>query len=48
MKNLSKGKIPIKVLDSTFLKLTGAESEAILTPPLAGLDFAALKVDGNT
>ena len=44
MKRLSLGKIPIEVLDSTFLKMTGAHSPAIVTPPLAGLDFAAVKV----
>jgi hydrogenase expression/formation protein HypE len=44
MKPLSKGKIPIEILNSTFLKLTGAGSEDVVTPPLAGLDFAALKV----
>ena len=47
MRQLSLGKIPIAVLNSTFLRLTGASSDAIVTPPLAGLDFAALKVDGK-
>ena len=47
MSRLSLGKIPIAVLNSTFLRLTGAKSAAIATPPLAGLDFAALKVDGR-
>ena len=41
---LSLGKIPIRVLNSTFLRLTGLPSNAIVTPPKAGLDFAALKV----
>jgi len=45
MSRLPIGKIPIEVLNSTFLRLTGASSNAIITPPLAGLDFAALKVD---
>ena len=44
MKPLSHGKIPIEVLNSTFLKLTGAGSRDVVTPPLAGLDFAALKI----
>ena len=43
MKHLSAGKIPIDVLDSTFLRLTGAGSTAVVTPPAAGLDFAAVK-----
>lgn len=44
MRRLSTGKIPIDVLNSTFLRLTGAGSPDIVTPPLAGLDFAAVKV----
>lgn len=44
MKTLSQGKIPIRVLNSTFLRLTGSGSAAVVTPPLAGLDFAAIKV----
>jgi hydrogenase expression/formation protein HypE len=47
MRPLSHGKIPISVLESTFLKLTGAGSSDVVTPPLAGLDFAALKVAGK-
>ncbi len=47
MKRLSKGKIPIGVLNSTFLRLTGSVSPSIATPPVAGLDFAAVKVDGR-
>jgi hydrogenase maturation factor len=47
MNRLSLGKIPIAVLNSTFLRLTGASSDAVVTPPLAGLDFAALKVNGK-
>jgi hydrogenase expression/formation protein HypE len=47
MRPLSQGKIPIDVLESTFLKLTGVGSTEIATPPLAGLDFAALKVAGK-
>ena len=43
MRPLSKGKLPIEVLSSTFLRLTGAHSDAIATPPGPGLDFAALK-----
>ncbi len=47
MSPLSPGKIPIDVLKSTVLRLTGEPSEKIVTPPLAGLDFAAVKVDGR-
>jgi len=47
MKRLSTGKIPIDVLNSTFLKLAGAKSAAIATPPLAGLDFAAVRAGGK-
>jgi hydrogenase expression/formation protein HypE len=41
---LSLGKIPIDLLDSTVLKLTGAVSKRTVTPPRAGVDFAAVKV----
>ncbi len=44
MKRLSLGKIPIDVLNYTVLKMTGAVSEKIMTPPKAGLDFAAVKL----
>lgn len=47
MKRLALGKIPIDVLNSTVLRLTGAASDKIVTPPLAGLDFAAVKVDSK-
>ena len=47
MKPLSVGKIPIAVLNSTVLRLTGASSDRVVTPPLAGLDFAAVRVDGK-
>lgn len=43
MKPLSVGKLPIVVLESTFLKLTGAHSADVATPPKAGLDFAAIR-----
>jgi hydrogenase expression/formation protein HypE len=42
---LSLGKIPIDLLDSTVLRLTGASSKKVVTPARAGLDFAAVKVD---
>ncbi len=45
MKGLSTGKIPIAILKSTVLKMTGAESDRVVTPPKAGLDFAAIKVN---
>lgn len=44
---LSLGKIPIEVLNSTVLRLTGADSNRIITPAKAGLDFAAIRVDGG-
>jgi hydrogenase expression/formation protein HypE len=47
MKELSLGKLPIDVLNSAVLGLTGAPSDKVVTPPRAGLDFAALKVDGR-
>ncbi len=43
MKRLQLGKLPIDVLDRTVLKMTGATSEQVVTPPKAGLDFAAVK-----
>ncbi len=45
MKPLALGKIPIRVLNSTVLKMTGAPSDRIATPPRAGLDFAAIRMD---
>lgn len=47
MKGLSLGKLPIDVLKSAVLGLTGAPSNKVVTPPRAGLDFAAVKVDGK-
>ncbi|MDA4127344.1 MAG: AIR synthase-related protein [Thaumarchaeota archaeon] len=47
MKRLSLGKLPIDILSSAVLRLTGAPSDKIVTPPKAGLDFAAVKVDGK-
>lgn len=44
MKRLPPGKIPIGVLKSTVLRMTGAQSDAVVTPPKAGLDFAAVKL----
>lgn len=43
MDKLCVGKIPIRTLNSTVLKLTGASSESVATPPRAGLDFAAFR-----
>jgi len=45
---LSTGKIPISVLNNTVLRLTGARSSRIVTPPKAGLDFAAVRLNGNS
>ncbi|HLQ06938.1 MAG TPA: AIR synthase-related protein [Nitrososphaerales archaeon] len=47
MKRLPPGKIPIDILNSAVLSLTGAPSDKVATPPQAGLDFAAVKVDGK-
>lgn len=44
MKRLATGKIPIDVLNATFLKMTGTKSPRIVTPAKAGLDFAAIKI----
>lgn len=44
MAPLSLGKIPIEVLNATVLKMTGAKSASVVTPPRAGLDFAAVKM----
>ena len=41
---LGIGKVPIRVLNSTFLKMTGAGSDLVKTPPRAGLDFAAIRL----
>jgi len=43
-RTLKPGKIPIALLEQTVLKLTGGSSKSIVTPPKAGLDFAAVKV----
>lgn len=44
MRRLDLGKIPINILNDTVLKLTGAESDKVVAPARAGLDFAAVKV----
>ena len=44
MKRLSLGKIPIDVLNSTVLRLTGADSDRVATPAKAGIDFAAVRL----
>jgi len=44
---LPPGKIPIDVLETTVLKMTGARSPDIVTPPKAGLDFSALKLENG-
>jgi hydrogenase expression/formation protein HypE len=41
---LGTGKIPITLLKSTVLKMTGAASPLVKTPPRAGLDFAAIRL----
>jgi hydrogenase maturation factor len=44
MTRLPLGKIPIDILGQTVLRLTGSYSQRIVTPPKAGLDFAAIKL----
>jgi hydrogenase expression/formation protein HypE len=44
---LPLGKIPIDVLNSTVLRLTGARSRMVVTPARAGVDFAAVKAGGG-
>lgn len=43
VRRLSLGKIPIDILNSTVLRLTGAKSDRVATPARAGLDFAAVR-----
>ncbi|MDV3277775.1 MAG: AIR synthase related protein [Nitrososphaerales archaeon] len=47
MERLGFGKIPIKVLGKTVLRMTGVTSARLLTGPNPGVDFAAVKVDGG-
>ena len=42
-RRLSIGKVPIDVLNTTVLRLTGAQSDRIKTPAKAGIDFAAVR-----
>jgi hydrogenase maturation factor len=44
---LGAGKLPIDVLSQKILSMTGAESKLLLTPPKAGLDFAAIRMGGG-
>ncbi len=44
MRQLSVGKIPVNILNSTVLKLAGAGSERVVTPAKAGVDFAAIRL----
>ena len=41
---LGAGKVPIGVLEDTVLRMTGARSRLVATPPGAGLDFAAVRL----
>lgn len=43
MRRLPLGKVPIGVLEATVLRMTGAPSRAVVTPPRAGLDFCAVR-----
>ncbi len=47
MGRLPLGKIPIDLLSATVLRLTGAPSKRVATPPKAGLDFAAIAEGGE-
>jgi hydrogenase maturation factor len=47
MTGLHLGKIPIDVLNRTVLSMTGARSSMVVTPPSAGLDFAAIRLGGG-
>lgn len=47
MKQLRLGKLPIPVLISTVLEMTGSQSASVVTPPKAGLDFAAIRTGGG-
>lgn len=47
MERLQLGKLPIEVLSKTTLAMTGALSPLLVEGPKAGLDFAAVKVDGR-
>jgi hydrogenase maturation factor len=44
MTRLHLGKIPIDILNQTVLRMTGARSDMVVTPPSAGLDFAAIRL----
>jgi hydrogenase maturation factor len=44
MERLPTGKVPIALLRSTVLRLTGAKSDRVVTPAKAGVDFAAVKL----
>jgi len=45
LRQLALGKIPIDILNSTVLRMTGADSARVVTPPKAGIDFAAVRLD---
>ena len=45
MRRLALGKIPIDILNSTVLRMTGAVSDRVVTPARTGVDFAAIKLD---
>jgi hydrogenase expression/formation protein HypE len=47
MKRLQLGKIPIELLEESVLRLTGRPSASVVTPPKAGLDFAAIRAGGR-
>jgi hydrogenase expression/formation protein HypE len=44
LRTLSPGKVPIRLLHATVLRLTGAPSDRVVTPPMAGFDFAAVRL----
>lgn len=44
MSILSLGKVPVGVLNTTVLRYTGAKTDRVVTPPKAGVDFAAIRL----
>jgi len=42
-RRLATGKIPISILNSTVLKMVGVDSDRVVTPAKAGVDFAAIR-----
>jgi len=43
-RRLALGKIPISILNATVLRMVGANSDRVVTPASAGVDFAAIRI----